>query len=259
MLRFLIKKNFFDLWDHLFTTCVTNFGVTVLGFLCFLGIKTVVNASNLLLIVLTILCVVLFSVISLGLFGVANTWSNYKTESFFKSFFEAIKRRHKALFLFFIIFSFIIGSVILFIPFYFRLGNYAGYLFAGILIFASFIFANALMYYFPLCLIRDDKPIVIFKYCIGFVVDNKLFTIALALHNLVLIVLSAITFFAFPSYLGHANSSFIAVKLLLIRYDYMKENKLTKRREIDIFEMLYEENKKVGNRTLRNTIFPWKE
>lgn len=259
MFGFLIKKNFFDLWDNLFASCFSNMSITILFFLYLLGLNRFTSTTAYPLILMTGVLVLLLGLMLLGSHGVINSWINYKRISWFHSFFDAIKNHRMHLLLFFLLIAFLIGCIAIFIPFYFSLDSYVGYLFAGILILAVIVLINSLMYYFPLTLIRDANPIQILKLSIGLFMDNKVFTVSLLIHNLVSFGISSITFFLFPSYLGIACANAIAVKLLLLRYAYMKEQGIANRKDIDLSDMLKEENSRVGERTLRNTIFPWKD
>ena len=49
------------------------------------------------------------------------------------------------------------------------------------------------------------------------------------------------------------------MKLRLYKYDYLEENPDAKRNDIPWDALLIDERERVGKRTLRGMIFPWKE
>jgi len=50
-----------------------------------------------------------------------------------------------------------------------------------------------------------------------------------------------------------------ALRLLIYKYDWLDENPEAKRNEIPWYELLVDEKERVGKRTLKGMIFPWKE
>ena len=49
-----------------------------------------------------------------------------------------------------------------------------------------------------------------------------------------------------------------AVKLIMLKYDYLEENPDVDRKHLPWEDILFDEKEKVGPRTFRNMIFPWK-
>ena len=50
-----------------------------------------------------------------------------------------------------------------------------------------------------------------------------------------------------------------ALRLLLLKYDWLEDHSEAGKRDIPWFELLIDEREKVGKRTLKGMIFPWKE
>lgn len=50
-----------------------------------------------------------------------------------------------------------------------------------------------------------------------------------------------------------------ALRLLIFKYDWLEENPEAKRKDIPWYELLVDEKERVGKRTLKGMIFPWKE
>ncbi len=50
-----------------------------------------------------------------------------------------------------------------------------------------------------------------------------------------------------------------ALRLLIFKYDWLEENPDAKRKDVPWYELLIDEKERVGKRTLKGMIFPWKE
>lgn len=51
----------------------------------------------------------------------------------------------------------------------------------------------------------------------------------------------------------------VSLRLLMFKYDWLEEHPDAKKRDIPWYEILIDEHEKVGKRTLKGMIFPWKE
>jgi hypothetical protein len=79
------------------------------------------------------------------------------------------------------------------------------------------------------------------------------------LHNLVVLVLSLITFMMFPGPAGLLLYLDESLRLRLLKYDWLEANPGANRRKIPWDASLIDEREKTGTRTFRNFIFPWKD
>lgn len=50
-----------------------------------------------------------------------------------------------------------------------------------------------------------------------------------------------------------------ALRLLMYKYDWLEEHSDATRKDVPWFELLIDEKERVGKRTLKGMIFPWKE
>jgi len=118
----------------------------------------------------------------------------------------------------------------------------------------------ALMYFFPLAAqLPDDKPLKTLKKAFMILGDNMLFSLFLGIYTVILLALSVVFATIIPGVAGNALSKQVAMKLLMFKYDYLEANPKTSRKHIPWDELLFEEQEKIGKRTLRGMIFPWKE
>ncbi|MCF6336254.1 MAG: hypothetical protein L3J12_10990, partial [Spirochaetales bacterium] len=79
------------------------------------------------------------------------------------------------------------------------------------------------------------------------------------IYSLIVLSLSVFTAFLIPGVTVILLAHQTAVKLRLYKYDYLEENKDTGRKNIPWNTLLFDEREKVGKRTLKGMIFPWKE
>jgi hypothetical protein len=72
-------------------------------------------------------------------------------------------------------------------------------------------------------------------------------------------ILSAFTAFLLPGLGSIVLLLQVATKLRIYKYDYLEENPEANRRKIPWDAILIDDKQRVGKRTLRGMIFPWKE
>ncbi len=88
--------------------------------------------------------------------------------------------------------------------------------------------------------------------------DNPGFCIGLLIGTLFVFFVSVFTAFLLPGLTTIMLWHNAALKLRLYKYDYLEEHP-DGRRSIPWDALLVEEREKVGKRTLKGMIFPWKE
>jgi len=89
--------------------------------------------------------------------------------------------------------------------------------------------------------------------------DNTGFSIFLILHNIIALSFSLLlVFILFPGPVGVLLFTDEALRLRLLKYDWLEENPDANRKKIPWDALLIEEREKTGTRSLKNFIFPWK-
>jgi len=89
--------------------------------------------------------------------------------------------------------------------------------------------------------------------------DNTGLAIFLFVHNILALMLSVVLVFMFPGPAGVLLYIDEAVRLRLLKYDYLEANPGANRKKIPWDALLIEERDKTGSRTFKNFIFPWKD
>ena len=96
------------------------------------------------------------------------------------------------------------------------------------------------------------------KKCILIAMDNTGFSIFLLFHNILALLLSVVFAFMFPGFVGVVLFNDQALRLRLLKYDWLEANPNANRRKIPWDALLIEDREKTGTRSLKNFIFPWK-
>ena len=258
MISFFIKKAFFDGWGNLlgiFCFNIVYIMLTVLGVsgFAYLGASAAVLGTLSILLLLLVI-----SILMGGTASVVLNYSNYERDSW-SAFRSGIVRniRH-SLVLFFFLAVFVI-NIFFTIPFY--MGNYGilGIVVSVVLIWLEVLILLCLPYYFPLMnLLPADRPLKTVKKCLIIIADNLGFTIFFLFYNAVCLALTIFTLGLIPGTTGMQLASQDAVKLLMFKHDWMEENPDADKKHVPWADLLFDEKEKVGPRSLKNMIFPWK-
>ncbi|MDR0525220.1 MAG: hypothetical protein LBG90_05040 [Spirochaetaceae bacterium] len=257
MIGFLIKKTFFDLWDNLFRVALIN-----LGFIASAAIPIFIPSflpSD--------------SILGLAVFGIGVLWcviylaaaalclrslSDYGTFGF-GDFFRHLKQAWlPGLGMGGVVcFLAILGSVA--IPFYLGMESLIGLLLGAVIFWTMVISLLALQFFFPIRARLDRNLLKVLKKCFLIFFDNPFFCIFSLLYSLVTLVLSTFLAFLVPGPAGMLLYLDEALRLRLLKYDWLEAHPEANRRKIPWDAILIDEREKTGTRTLRNFIFPWKD
>jgi len=262
MIGFLIKKTFYDLWDNLFKIVLLNLGFFACSAIpIFLPrLATLFIQSAALEIALTafgiLCCTVYLSAAALTIKPV----SDYSSFTF-KEFLQSFKKAWPAgLVLGLIVFViFLIMTVI--IPFYLQMESPVLGLALAAIIFWTAVFAVLSIQYFFTVIARLNPSGLVkaLKKCMLIAFDNTALSFFLILNNIIALVVSVFFAFMFPGPVGVLLYLDEALRLRLLKYDWLEANPNENRRKIPWDALLIEERERTGTRTFRNFIFPWKE
>jgi hypothetical protein len=263
MIGFLIKKTFFDLWDNLFKVAIINLGfIASVAFPVFIpGLLAGISGplSVLAMLVGILWCAVYLSAASFSLKSV----SDYGSFGF-ADFFHNIKVvwipglvMGGLVFLFWFLATLII-------PFYLQISSLLGLFLAAVVFWTTVVGVLSFQFFFAVRARLDVKITKVIKKCFIFFFDNPGFCFFSFLNNLVLLVVSVLLAFLFPGPAGILLYLDEAMRLRLLKYDWIEANATTnedaaKRRHIPWDALLIDEREKTGTRTLKSFIFPWKD
>ena len=258
MFGFLIKKAFFDLWDNFLPAILVN-----LGFIAVLAVPVllppVVTAAGAAFGFVVLAAGVVAGIVYLGgVFGIAGEITDYQSLEW-RSFFAPLRSWLPA--------TLTLGGITVVhaallavaIPVYSAMNNLFGLFAIAVLFWMSVIWWLSAQFFLPVRGRLSTNPMKIIRKSFILSFDNTGFTIALAVGAVVILAVSFFTAFLIPGVAGLAIWYQAAVKLRLYKYDYLEEHPEASRKEIPWDALLYDDRERVGKRTLRGMIFPWKE
>jgi hypothetical protein len=258
MIGFLIKKTFFDLWDNLFRVALLNLGfiisaafpVFIPGLLLELPVLSVIS-----LLAGILWCSVYLSAAAYSLKSV----SDYSSFGF-ADFFHNIKTVWPmGLVMGGLIFAFCL--ILMVIRFYLGLNSLFGLFLAAVVFWTAVVAVLSFQFLFAIRSRLDTKLSKVIKKSFIFFFDNPGFCVFSFIHNTILLVLSVLLAFLFPGPAGILLYLDEALRLRLLKYDWLEANAVEgpNRKKIPWDALLIEEREKTGTRTLKSFIFPWKD
>jgi hypothetical protein len=260
MIGFLIRKTLYDLWDNMFKIVTLN-----LGFLAVIAVPIFIPmlaakyfGSIALQMVLSgfgiLVCSVYLSAVSQLIMAISDHGSFR-----FIDFFKNVKETWTAgvVMGLFILLLYSVFTII--IPFYLGIESLAGLALAAIVFWATIFALLSFQFYFTVYSRLGSKIIKSLKKCMLISLDNSVFSIFMFLHNIVVLMISMIFVFLFPGPVGVLLYLDEALRLRLLKYDWLEANPGENRRKIPWDVLLIEERERTGTRTFRNFIFPWKD
>lgn len=256
MIGFLIKKTFFDIWDNLFKVALVN-----LGFIASLSIPVFIPP------LLEPVPVLALAVMGIGILwcfvylaaaaGTLKAVSDYGSFGF-ADFFGNLKIYWPA--------GLTVGIMIVLIwlltyviRFYLAMGSMIGLLLGAVVFWTLVIGVLSFQFFFAVRARLDAKLIKALKKCFLIFFDNPGLCVFSLIHNAVLLVLSGFLAFLFPGPAGILLYLDEALRLRLLKYDWLEANPEANRRKIPWDALLIDEREKTGTRTLKSFIFPWKD
>ena len=271
MIGFLLRKTMYDLWDNMFKVVLVNLGfVAVTAIPIFLPKLAAKFVDSLALeIGLSALGILLCSIYLASAALSLKSISDYGSFNF-ADFIRNLKAALPAGLAMggFVFFLYIVITII--IPFYLSIEAFVGLILAMVIFWMS-VFALLSFQFFFTVYARLSSPadpekrtsgrslFKTFKKCMIISLDNSGLSLFLLLHNFAALLVSVIFAFMFPGPAGILLYIDEALRLRLLKYDWLEANPGADRRKIPWDALLIEEREKTGIRTLRNFIFPWKD
>jgi hypothetical protein len=260
MIGFLIKKTFFDLWDNLFKVALLN-----LGFIASLAIPVFI--PELLIAVPPLSMVARFiGILWCGVYLAAAAMAIRRISDYGSFGFGDILQGLKDTWPVGIamgVAAFIVWPLApMIILFYYSMKSMVGLLLAAVIFWTMAVGIVSLQFFFPIRARLDVKLLKIFKKCFILFFDNPAFCIFSFIHNLVILAISGFLAFLFPGPAGVLLFLDEALRLRLLKYDWIEANASAtpkERRKIPWDALLIDERERTGTRSLKSFIFPWKD
>lgn len=267
MYGFIIKKNFCDGWDNLFTVVLINvmYLLIAAGTFVLVTLSAKYCSEIVFVVVSTILLalgVFLLSIIAFAWGEQAAKIADFNGTSL-KEFFRAIPGVIVDAILF-VLLIFAIGFVSFFsIRYYFAQPSMIGLCIGSLLLWIDLFIALSLQWFVPIRSTMHNKFGKTLKKCFIIFFDNTGFSILMGLNNLVALIITIVFIGFTPSVAGMLINKANALRIRLYKYDYLEEHPELKtkqeRRQIPWEELIFEDRETVGKRNLKSFLFPWKE
>ncbi|MGA2640554.1 MAG: hypothetical protein ABSG21_06580 [Spirochaetia bacterium] len=257
MFGFLIKKAFFDMWDNMFRILLMNLGYYLVLAIFILLAPLFVSVTPLLDATL-IAGIAIFALYTGVVSRMCSEIADYKQPGF-SDIFRFLKESCASSLLLALAIGVYVFVVSIAFQFYGGLKSLAGPLAIALLFWVTVGWVFASQYFFPIQSRLDRKFRKIFRKTFLVFFDNPGFSIGLFLCSLVVLVVSFFTFLLLPGISSILLLWNAAFKLRLYKYDWLEQNAGSNRRRIPWDALLVEERERVGKRSLKGMIFPWKE
>lgn len=257
MIGFLIKKTFFDLWDNLFRVALVN-----LGFIASAAIPVFIPPllESVPVLAAAALCIgILWCFVYLAAAALClKSISDYGSFEF-GEFIMHLKLAWPAGLVMggFVCILWLLVTVA--IPFYLSMTSLVGLLLAAVIFWTMVVSILSLQFFLPIRARLDSKIPKILKKCFLIFFDNPLFCIFSLVYCMLTLALSVFLALLFPGPAGLLLYLDEALRLRLLKYDWLEANPDANRRQIPWDALLIEEREKTGSRSLKNFIFPWKD
>jgi len=262
MFGFLIRKTAYDSWDNMFRIVLVNIGfvailaipvylprlINIIGFEVANWLEIAIRAFGILL------CSVYVAAAALSVKSISD-YSSFGSADFLRNLKKAWPAgliMGLAIFVLFMI-------IVIVIPFYMSIDSMLGLFLAAIVFWAMIFGILSFQFYFAVHARLGSTLIKTFKKCLLIFFDNPGFAVFAFLHNFIALILSVLLAFMFPGPCGILLFLDEALRLRLLKYDWLEANPGSKRSKIPWDALLVEEREKTGVRTFRNFIFPWKD
>ena len=252
-----MKKSFFDGWDNLIHLVLMNVGfVLCLAAVFFLpGAGEGLGDASLVLTIPGILLIHLFAgAVSVPLMEAAD----FKAFDF-RRLPEGLKKTWQAALFLGGINSVMSLIVAVAFPFYLSFGNFLGIIGAGFIFWIGLFWLLSFQYFFPIYTRLNGGFIQTLKKCMLIALDNPGFSFFTLIYSLIMLIISVVTAFILPGITGIMLFVQDAVKLRLYKYDWIEENGVEEKKKIPWDALFSEDQERIGPRSLKGMIFPWKD
>ncbi len=257
MFGFLLKKTFFDMWDNLFRIIILNAGFLACFALIFL-LPSLFMEIPVLAYVTFFLGVAVLALYTGASSRMTSEIADYKHPGF-SDFLSFLKETYASSLLFAVVLAVYLFVVRYSFGFYGSLSSLFGPLAIALLFWITVGIILAGQFFFPLQSRLDRKFRRIIRKSFILFIDNPLFSIGLLTGAAVTSIISVFSALLVPGISTLLLFWNVALKLRLYKYDYLEQNPQANRRRIPWDELLLEDRERLGKRTLKGMIFPWKE
>jgi hypothetical protein len=258
MLGFAIKKAFFDLWDNLFFSMTVNllYTLATLGLFSLLFLISGAGVAG--AMAFWPIPFLAASVLGGGVSFLARDITVIGTARAADTL-RWLGESWKAS----LIFGgawLIVGLGLYFgVGFYTNLNPIAGFIFGVLMMWGAFFLAGLGLFYPGLNAQVEPKIGKLFRKAVLVFLANPLTSLVMALVLVVALVLSVVTLGFFPGIVGISLWLQVCFKFVLAKYEWIEANPEADKKHVPWRVILQEDMEKIGPRSFKSLIFPWKD
>lgn len=257
MIRFFIHKAFFDGWDNLFRIAGLNIGFLLWSGIFILG-PDFLNAP-----VPLVLFGFLLALLAIGIWWSVCIHALVTIADYEELGMQDMRKALRDGLVPGLQFSAMTVALVVILavafPFYLGRNDPLSIVALGIIFWSSLGAILTLQYFLPLQARLGGGIVKNLRKSFFLMMDNPLFSLFLLLYNTLVLILSMFLAFLIPGPAALALNLNVAVKLRLYKYDWLEANPDNRGKKIPWFELLAEDKERVGKRSLKGMIFPWKD
>ena len=259
MIGFLFKKAFFDMWDNLVRVFVINIAFLVVA----TPLLLLLTGSGSELPGWAGWLIIVVDLLTMGVFAgavseMAKEMADYQSTGI-ETFVSGLRATYRQ--------SLIFSAANIALTFLLWLGwrfytaqeTLLGLGGSIILIWIFIAWVMIGQLFFPVLSRLDKRPIQVLRKSSLVLLDNTFFMLVVTAGTVLIVIASTVVAGLLVGFATVFIWYHAALKLRLLKYDYLEENPDANRRRIPWDALLVEEREKLGPRTLRGMIFPWKE
>lgn len=258
MIGFIIKKAFFDTWDHLLKFVLFNFITIPFLLLGFLGLK-IISVGSVLGLLVIFVSLVAFIIHQGAIAYFIRDIGDCQSVSL-KDYLKYLKMDLNVKVKFALSWSAFISITSTSIFYYLNGKGLMSLIPLAIVFWVSVITMMATIMFFPIKIRLDGEFKKVVKKCFIILLDNPGTGIFIFIYTIVLLILSLPSLGLLPP--GISSIACVVdttVHLYELKYDYLENNPGADRKNIPWKELTYELNENIGPRSLKGMIFPWKD
>jgi hypothetical protein len=257
MIRFFIHKAFFDGWDNLFKLAALNVGF-LLGSGIFILVPDFMKAPGPIVVsgfLLALLAICIWWSACVHALAWVADYQDLGIQEIRSALREGLVPGLQ--------FSAMAAGLVVILgvafPFYLGRSDVLSIVALGIIFWSALGAMLTLQYFLPLQARLGGGLRKNLRKSFYLMMDNPLFSLFLLVYNTLVLALSMFLAFLAPGPAAVALNLNVAVKLRLYKYDWLEANPDSRGKKIPWFELLADDRERVGKRTLKGMIFPWKD
>jgi hypothetical protein len=253
----LIKKAFYDMWDNLLAIFLINVGFAIL--VCgFFILPSILGLPPAFLPWYIGVGAVVITFYSGGVFRFTLDLADFKKAGLVV-FLRCLAASWKQSLVSSVISLVLLATLLVALPYYLLSDSMLLVILGAVMFWAWFTVFLASLFFPPSSVRLKKKLFPSLRDSFSFVFDNLGFCLyALAIFILALIV-SVILFFLLPGPAAMLLWINVAFRTRLAKYEYLQAHPGTHKRDIPWDDLIEADKVRVGKRTLRGLIFPWRE